>query len=611
MLLSLFRKLSYRNKLLISFIFVSVIPILVLQTISYYNMTRSMKKRADDLITNNLALASKNLRSSLDSYIEALYQIYIDEEIVEMVKKMNNDPDNRAIAFNTIRRKLVNFVSARDGIRSIAILCKNGDIAFYDPITISSIESIWSRYEDVSTIDIYNRALESNQMVLGRTEFVEKRGVKDYYLFHIAKKMHDFKNLDEEGIGVAVISINEEIIHKALNNMENVNDIPDNTVSINFVIDNEGNIISFPDKSFISRNINNLNGTVKNDMNLNINELLSMSGIFDGRAVNINYRFDSSTNWTIINAVDRKYLFNDIYRLQVLTIGIGLVAVMFSIIFTLYISNSFSESISKILNAMKTAQEGELTVQVEVDGSDEISLIASRFNKMISRIDKLIQELKIANHKQKEAEIRALEAQINPHFLYNTLDSINWMAIEKDEHEISRMLKSLAQILRYSVNKSNKIVTVREELEWLKQYIYLQQNRFNYSFECRVDIDDSLLDYKIHKLLLQPFIENAIVHGFEGCSSGGLLNIEMKPYEEDCFRIVIEDNGRGIRQEMVDKLNNEETDDIIAEGSGIGIGNIFRRIKMYYGDKGKWNVCSSIGKGTRIELIIPVKTDNS
>src|SRR5690606_32173876 len=125
--LTLFRKLSYRNKLLISFIFVSVIPILVLQTISYYNMTQSMKKKSDDLITNNLVLASKNLRSSLDSYIEALYQIYIDEEIVEMVKKMNSGgADDRAIAFNAIRGKLINFVSARDGVRSIAILCKNG-----------------------------------------------------------------------------------------------------------------------------------------------------------------------------------------------------------------------------------------------------------------------------------------------------------------------------------------------------------------------------------------------------------------------------------------------------------------------------------------------------
>ena len=200
-----------------------------------------------------------------------------------------------------------------------------------------------------------------------------------------------------------------------------------------------------------------------------------------------------------------------------MTILFGALAILFSITIIIYITRNFSVSTGKILDAMKTAQDGELSVQVTLDNDDdELSVIAARFNKMISKINQLVEEVKRATFKQKEAEIRALEAQINPHFLYNTLDSINWMAIKKEEHEISNMLKSLAQILRYSVDKSNSIVKLREEIKWLKQYLYLQQTRFNYSFECFMDVDESIMDCMVHKLLLQPFIENAVIHGFEG-----------------------------------------------------------------------------------------------
>lgn len=120
--------------------------------------------------------------------------------------------------------------------------------------------------------------------------------------------------------------------------------------------------------------------------------------------------------------------------------------------------------------------------------------------------------------RQKNAEIAALEAQINPHFLYNTLDTINWMAIDRDEYEISNMITTLARILRYGISDSNGVVKIRDEVEWLKQYIFLQQTKLKNSFDCHIDVEPELMDLSIHKLLLQPFIENAILHGFPPCS---------------------------------------------------------------------------------------------
>jgi two-component system sensor histidine kinase YesM len=206
---------------------------------------------------------------------------------------------------------------------------------------------------------------------------------------------------------------------------------------------------------------------------------------------------------------------------------------------------------------------------------------------------------------QKEAEIRAIEAQINPHFLYNTLDCINWMAIEKEEYEISKMLKSLGQILRYSINQSNKIVSFSQEIQWLKQYLYLQESRFDNSFKTEIKFEEEVLEFKIHKLMLQPLIENSIIHGFEGYTSGGVLEVSIEIKEADIV-IFIKDNGKGMDSEKVKYINSLVSEaKIINKGEHIGIENVISRLRIYYGDYYKFNIESEIGRGTSICIRIP------
>lgn len=601
-----FINLSFRSKLVISFIIFSVIPLLLIQTFSYYNITLSLKKKAEDLTNFNLIQSAKNLNTYLSTYTDILYQVYIDDKIIEMVKKINKgSTDDRAVAFNVVSERLKSIVAAKEGIRSISILCPSNYIVCYDSLTGSSIENIWMNYEDIRKTDIYIQAINSNRMILIPTAFVEKNRGKDYYLFHIAKKMHDFGNVDMEGIGVAVISIDESSIFKACNQVDKLN-AGKSAESINFVIDKEGNIVSFPEKNFIGVNIDSFKDNKSGgDDNSKFYKLLNESLIFNGRPSIINQFYDEGTEWTIVNAVDRSYLFSDVYRLQYTTVMFCAIAILLSILFIIYITRNFSSSIGKILKAMKTVQDGELSVQVELDNNDEISTIASRFNKMMSRINMLVEEVKQVTSKQKEAEIKALEAQINPHFLYNTLDSINWIAIEKEEFEISRLLSNLAQILRYSIGKSNEIVKIREEIQWLEQYVYLQQYRFNYSFTCNIDFDEQVLDCKINKLLLQPFIENCLVHGFAGINSGGILKISGQFYKDAYIRITIEDNGRGIKEDILEALTHDNARAVKTEGTGLGVRNAFDRMRIYYGDSAGWSISSTPDKGTTVVLTIP------
>ena len=255
---------------------------------------------------------------------------------------------------------------------------------------------------------------------------------------------------------------------------------------------------------------------------------------------------------------------------------------------------------------MQEVKKGNLDVLVPVQSFDEIGTITDNFNEMTVKVRELIREVTEAQENQKNAEIRALEAQINPHFLYNTLDSINWMAIEKEEYEISKMIRNLGVILRYSVNKSNQIVTIRELADWLEKYISLQQMRFNDAFAYRLNIDEETYDRKVYKLLLQPFVENAIIHGFKEMESGGLLQIDIMPAQHDPgIVIIIEDNGKGMPQDML-KCYNDREEAIKDEGRSIGLHNAFSRMNMYYGKKASWNVSSMEGMGTVITLRIPV-----
>lgn len=598
-----FKKMSFKSKLIFSFIFVSIIPILLVQSISYFNTTSAMKENVNELITYNLAQTEKNLNTTLNSYMDILYQIYTDDEIIELVKKINAETDS-AMEISLLRDKLSKLTNSKEGIRSIAILSAGGKTAFYDTLTASSLDSSWMN-KNFEKSEFYRNITSSKGSVLIPTSYASQLGDKKYYLFHIANKMVDFNDIRKDAIGVIVISIDEDIIYRACNEVDAKKEAKKSVRSVNFIVDKNGYIISFPDKDLIGANISLYDPAGTNGREDEYTAAARKISYFDSSSIITNSLTSEKNGWIIVNAVDQSFLFSKVYMTQRLTITFGILALLFSIIIIFYVTRNFSGSIRKILHAMKTAQEGELSVRVELDDDgDEMSAIAARFNKMIYKINKLVEEVRAATFKQKEAEIRALEAQINPHFLYNTLDAINWMAIEKDEHEISNMLKSLAQILRYSVNKSNSIVKLREEIEWLKQYIYLQQTRFNYSFECFMEVDENVLDFNIHKLLFQPFIENVIIHGFEGINKGGVLDIGIKG-RENSIMIVIRDNGKGIDPETVSKLNSPDDKEITAKGSGLGASNVFNRIKMYYGDSGSWQVESETGKGTTITLKIP------
>lgn len=595
-----FEQLSLKNKLLISFLFVSIIPIIFVQALSYYNSTVSMQKKLDELIRFNLLQTAKNMETNLESYDNLVIQIFTDDSIIELVKKLNRSSETeRLLAANDLRAKFGIITNSKPGVKCISILTSSGQVAWYDRDNNSGIRNIWSKYPNVTQTEVFLRAQNSYQRILTLPYSDEYLG-KKYYFINFTLKLYDWKNVNSDCIGVVVLSVDENYLFSSCNQSSG---LKNNATNFNFIVDKNGTIISFPDKQYINQNIGlRAAGSNPGQMNRALAEFIKKTGVMKQRQLILNKIPLDLTGWWVVNAADQNYLFHEMYWMQRINIIFGVLAVLFSIMIIIYVTKTLSRSTVKIVKAMNTAQTGQLSVQVDLDTKDEFAIIGSNFNQMMVRLQQLMEEVKMATGRQKEAEIKALVAQINPHFLYNMLDSINWMAIEKEAHEISRMIESLANILRYTINDSNWVVTLREEAAWLKQYLFLQQNHCEYAFESIIDFDEAILDIHIYKLLLQPLIENAIIHGFKGYISGGILKIKGT-MAGDFLKITIADNGRGISPEILESISREMQEQW--SYSGVGIKNVISRLRIYYGESSKLSFSSQPGMGTTATLVIP------
>lgn len=582
------------HKLLCAFALVSIIPLLLMQVYVFQVNRKQMTEKIDELMVSNLTQIAERVNLNMEVYTNLLYQIYKDDQVTECVSELNDmQESHKAVAYNQIVKRLKQYRNSDAGIRCLSIVCPDGTAVIYDFETDSSLNTIWHNYSDMRQIPPYRESLDAPGMVLTDTMNFQG-GENDGHFFHISKRMFDFNDLEKGSIATVIMSVDQKILSSICGN--GTKEDP----SINFILNKEQRVVSYPDEDFTGNAIN---------PQLNIKEFVNVSGYLRNKNVALNQYEDADTGWIFYNAYDRDYMLKDLTKTQGTQLGITVLLLIFALALIFYTVRNMDASVKSVVSGMQEVKNGNLDVVVPVQSFDEIGTIADNFNEMTVKVRELIREVTEAEENRKNAEIRALEAQINPHFLYNTLDSINWMAIEKEEYEISKMIRNLGVILRYSVNKSNQIVTIRELADWLEKYISLQQMRFNDAFSYRLNIEEETYTEKVYKLLLQPFVENAIIHGFKEMESGGLLQIDIMAAEHgQGIIIIIEDNGAGMPQEMLKCFNNKE-EAIKDEGKSIGLHNAFSRMNMYYGEKASWNVSSIEGMGTVITLRLPSLQD--
>ena len=576
------KKLGLRLKLLVYFGILTSVQVLVLLAYSAIHVSTILHRNTSQLTEINLAQTAANLDLRNQSYKDLIYQIWTGDDFVAWLDAINADT-NVSVVTNQMRRQMRTILNSKEYIRSITIISVNGKVITYDTLTPATYENSWLGNFSLSQDELYSLVSCDNAMHLFPTEYATTFTNEDQYLFHIAHRIIDWKKLDKQ-CGIVILSLDESLLSDVI--------APESMFEEDYALltGADGKIISAQDKSIIG-------------------------SVFRQEDVPSAYSVYSYTHddlgWTIVQVKNETQNKRVITQNILISGCISLGSLLVTLLFIWNISGQLTHSIRAVVQGMRRTRSGSLPEPLSTteDMSPEIVSIVSQYNRTIDRLEQAIQKEKEETASRQQAEIRMLEARINPHFIYNTLDTVNWMAIDKEEYDMSNAISSLATILRYAISNSNKIVTVRDEVEWLKRYIYLQQYRMKNQFVCNIDAAENVMDWPVHKLLIQPFVENAIIHGFENAEDVSVLDVIMRN-ESDKLSVTIRDNGKGMDENLTSVINSGSWKQ--DRGTlGIGIYNALMRLHMYCDGQETVHVTSAPGEGTEITVVFPVETDKS
>ena len=294
-------------------------------------------------------------------------------------------------------------------------------------------------------------------------------------------------------------------------------------------------------------------------------------------------------------------------------IGLMVIVAGFSVLAAWGISRSIYIPIKKLHDVTSTITKNDLQALMTNDNVDEITELGLSFNIMIGKIKDLLDSKVKEQEYLKKAELRALQAQINPHFLYNTLDTIIWMAEAKQTDSVIEIVSALSSFFRISLSKGRDWITIGEEIERTRSYLTIQKMRYRDILDYRIEVDDRTLNNTILKLILQPLVENALYHGIKNKRHGGVIIVRAIQKNETEIILEVEDDGIGFTPEKLALVQAElehESDDIRLD-AGFGIDNVNKRIKLYYGKQYGLSIRSAYRVGTCVTLLIPAKQEET
>lgn len=329
------------------------------------------------------------------------------------------------------------------------------------------------------------------------------------------------------------------------------------------------------------------------------------SGNFESqlkKRVGIHIRTIEIMDWEIVYIYDMNILYRQAGEIQKVALLVFALAFLAVILIASFISRTVVEPIQILAKSMDEAVENNMEVSFKPKYNDEIADLGNRFTMLMKRVSGLMIEVKHVEEQKRLEEFKALQAQINPHFLYNTLDMVYWLAKMEKNDNVADIVADLADFFRLSLNQGEDITTVKREIEHVRKYLEIQKMRRDSQFDYKICMDEQISDKKIPKLILQPFIENTLIHGFENLSYQGVIEITVSRKEENIV-FWISDNGSGIESDLLEKLNS---DMISKDGNkGYAIGNVRDRMRLYAGNES--GVCfeTNVEKGTKVHIWFP------
>ncbi|SEC81267.1 sensor histidine kinase [Paenibacillus sp. GP183] len=362
-----------------------------------------------------------------------------------------------------------------------------------------------------------------------------------------------------------------------------------------FIVDQNGDIVYHPQQELIY-------GHLRSELIDRVTSAGNGSFIADDENGKRIYTINNTNfGWKIVGVAYTDELIADPSTMQNSFLLTGIIGLAVTLVISFLIARSLSRPIKKLQGNMKHVESGNFDVLAEINQRDEIGQLSRTFNLMIGQIKKLLQQIIETEKTKRTTELRLLQAQINPHFLYNTLDSIIWMAEQKQHEEVVTMTSALAKLFRASITKENELVPLQVEIDHIDNYLLIQKMRYQEQLDYRIEVPEELMQVKTLKLLLQPFVENAIYHGIKNKPEIGLIVISARE-EGDNLVFEIVDNGLGMTAEKLQSiLKHQERE---ARG-GVGVLNVNERIQLFFGQEYGVHFESELEVGTRVTIVVP------
>ena len=600
-----FKKYYLNLAIKFKFIFITYsIVIIVAIILGFFFYSTSQRYVINKVSSTNLNIVRQintNL-SSLQSDMNDLSTYLSTAGIVSSFLKSsrNSDPASSGELFtkrNDLNDLMMKLVVTKKYLNLIALYNEGSDYPLFYNINDSSSSGI-SQFPRIKESTVYKNIRDLNGgpywffIDRGASFAIQNNKNPKLALGRLIKDPNDYSPM-----GLLLIGANEQEIRSIY---ASVLQSSDGGIVIT---DNGGNIISKSGLDFYQGNAPSQSYLKES--------ALSRDGFtidaINGSDMLIAFSSDNPAGWKVFFAVPTKVLTTEMNSLKLLTVVVIAVCILLSLPFILLAASYITSPLLRLLKSMKKLQHGNFDEKVLVDQKDEVGQLSVVYNTMVSEIKRLIEQNYVLQIKEREAELNALQAQINPHFLYNTLDTIFWEAQASGQKDIGQMVYSLSKLFRLSLNRGKGWTTVKREKELLEHYLLLQKIRFQEKLSYEFNVEDSILNYSIPKLILQPFVENAILHGLESKGKGG--SVAVTGYLRDnCLFFTIEDDGVGMDEEKIQGMFDEsprEIPDNTNLAGGYAVRNIDERLRINYKGDYMLKFTSSPGCGTKVELKIP------
>lgn len=587
---------SFRYKVLLISIISLVIPAVISLLIYNYMTKNTVKEQALSNANRELNITSEYIEKLFSDMLYVANFVQLDPKMNTVLKGLSKsaadkDGYNQYLLENEINRTIENITLV--GEKSyVTILLKNGkyftnyNIAEFDPRDL--FKEKW--YEDIEEAVGYESTWIESQPTIFE---LEKKN--NPYQISIVRTLRD------EGIqiyGYVVVTIMENKLSEVFNKMDGYNDV--------MMLNPSGKILSHSDDEKIGSVF-----TYRSKLfNRDGSEVLKMK---DNEYI-VTERSLSFSNWRLVSFIPYEQSINKINGIFQKVFLIQVLSFMLFLLLLTYSMKTITKPLEYLAELADKVQAGNLIVRSKIKEKDEIGRLSKSINLMLDHINTKIEEITETEARKRKAEFAMLQAQINPHFLFNVLNSIRMKVMIRGDKESANMITSLTKLLRITIDKNKEIITFLEEIEILVDFVHIMNRRQNRKVSLEMDVDPDAFSFEIPRFILQPIIENSIIHGFN--QSDGLILIHAAIVNEMLI-ITIEDNGLGMNKEELEQLKkktfqaasleNPQRKQQVKGFSSLGLANVYERLSITFGPAFNMDILSELGNGTKVILKIPMK----